>query len=84
MNEPSLFALLMNRVTPPTRSGASSLMFITMSVASTIAAPVAGRAISHLGYTACLAIAALVAACAAFLFFRLPNFASDLHKTNNS
>jgi predicted MFS family arabinose efflux permease len=83
MNEPSLFALLMNRVSEVQRSGASSLMFITMSIAGTVAAAVAGGAIVRLGYSTCLFVAAIIAVIAALLFSRVPDLASGLHNDNN-
>lgn len=78
MGEPSLFALLMNRVGEHERSGASTLMLIAMSIASTLAAAVAGRFIAGLGYRIPLTVAAVIAGLAAGLFFILPNFTFHL------
>ncbi len=68
MSEPGLFATLMNRVAPGERSGASALMFLTTSIAGSLAALVSGAAISRVGYAAVLGVAAVVAAAAALLF----------------
>ena len=83
MNEPSLFALLMNRVQEQQRSGASSLMFIAMSLAGCLAAVAAGPVIKNMGYSTCLLVAALIGCIAAVLFSRLPDFASRLQNHNN-
>ena len=74
MNEPSLFGLLMNRVSERQRTGASSIMFLAMSIAGTIAAPIAGHGIARYGYPVCLVIAAIIAVLAALLFRRLTVF----------
>ncbi len=89
MNEPSLFGLLMNNAEEGQRTGASSLMFLTMSVAGTLAAAIAGRAITRLGYPICLAVAAIVATIAALVFRSLlkvgnEHLAAPLHNYNNT
>jgi predicted MFS family arabinose efflux permease len=78
MNEPSLFGMLMNGVRDTQRTGASSLMLITMSVASTVAAALAGRAITRFDYPVCLLTAALLAGAAAILFACLPRPSSEI------
>ncbi len=83
MGEPSLFALLMNRVRDEERSGASTLMLVAMSVASTIAATIAGRIITGFGYEFPLTAAAVIAALAAGLFLALPEFTFPLRFHDN-
>lgn len=83
MGEPSLFALLMNRVTEQERAGASTVMLITMSVAGTAAAALAGIAISRFGYLPSLSIAAILAAIAAVMFNSFPDLAFGLQESNN-
>ena len=88
MNEPSLFGLLMNRVGETQRTGASSLMFLTMSLAGVLAAAITGKAITRFDYPVCLLSAALIAALATLLFSLLPqrkpeHFAPALHNPNN-
>lgn len=71
MSEPGLFNMLMNRVAPGERSGASALYFLVTSIAGSVAAFAAGAAISRFGYPATLMTSGLVAAVAALLFGRL-------------
>lgn len=72
MSEPGIYSGLMNRVTPNQRSGASALNFLAIFVAQALAASVAGVVIARFGYTPMLATAAIVAAIASLLFWRLP------------
>ncbi len=71
MSEPSLFSMLMNRVPPGERSGASALNFLTISVAGSLSALVSGAAISRFGYSPVLSTAAALAMTAAALFWTL-------------
>lgn len=71
MSEPALFSMLMNRVHPGERSGASALNFLTISMAGSLSALISGAAISRFGYSAVLAIAAALAMIAAALFLTL-------------
>ena len=71
MSEPGLFQMLMGRVKPDERSGASALYFLVTSVAASVAALAGGAAISRFGYAPMLIAAALVAMLAAMLFRRL-------------
>jgi len=68
MSEPGMFTLLMNRVGPSERSGASALNLLVISLASAIAAPLAGTSFAHYGYPAVLAVTAGVTLAAAFAF----------------
>jgi predicted MFS family arabinose efflux permease len=68
MSEPGLFHLLMNRVAPGERSGASALYFLVTSLAGGLAAFAGGAAISRFGYSPVLVASGCVAMAAAFLF----------------
>jgi predicted MFS family arabinose efflux permease len=68
MSEPGLFSLLMSRVAPGERSGASALFFLVTSLAGSIAATVGGSGVVRFGYPAVLVAAASLVAAAAFLF----------------
>lgn len=72
MSEPGIYSGLMNSVTPEQRSGASALNFLAIFLAQALAASVAGIVIARFGYTPMLAIAAIIAAIASLLFWRLP------------
>jgi predicted MFS family arabinose efflux permease len=69
MTEPCLFTLLMDRVAPAERGGASALNFLATSLAGTLAAIAAGAAIPRFGYSFVLAGAAILAFVAAALMF---------------
>jgi MFS family permease len=69
MTEPCLFTLLMDRVTPAERSGASALNFLATSLAGTLSAIAAGAAIPRFGYSFVLGTAAILAFVAAVLMF---------------
>jgi predicted MFS family arabinose efflux permease len=68
MSTPGLFSMLMSRVAPGERSGASGLYFLVTSLAGSASALVAGVAISRFGYPSVLIASACTAALAAFLF----------------
>jgi hypothetical protein len=68
MSEPGLFNLLMNRVAPGERSGASALYFLVASLAGSLAAFAGGAAISRFGYPPVLLASGSAAMAAAFLF----------------
>jgi MFS family permease len=87
--EPSLFAWIMNRVSPTERTRTSGLLFMTMSIAGVLAAAVSGRFIVQSGYSPVLLTAACLAVLAA-LFFRWASrqnqgqpLADVLHERNN-
>jgi predicted MFS family arabinose efflux permease len=69
MTEPCLFTLLMDRVTPSERGGASALNFLATSLAGALSAMAAGVALPRFGYSPVLAVAALLAFAAAALMF---------------
>jgi MFS family permease len=72
MSEPGIYSSLMNRVLPEQRSGASALNFLVMFAGQALAATVAGWVVAHYGYPPMLAGASVLAAAAAWLFWRLP------------
>jgi MFS family permease len=69
MTEPCLFTLLMDRVAPAERSGASALNFLATSLAGTLSAIAAGAALPRFGYSFVLGAAAILALVAAILMF---------------
>ncbi len=71
MSEPCLFNMLMTRVSPAERSGASALNFLVISIAGSLSALISGAAILRFGYPAVLCTAALLAITAASLFWTL-------------
>jgi predicted MFS family arabinose efflux permease len=71
MGEPGLYSLLMNRVPRTEHSGASSLNHLAMFSAQAVAATIAGAAVTRVGYSAVMLAAALMAALAALLLWRL-------------
>lgn len=71
MSEPGMFSLLMDRVAPSERAGASSLMLLAISLPGAIAASLAGASFVHYGYPAVLGVTAGVALAAALLFLLL-------------
>ncbi len=70
MTEPGILLFLMNRVAPEERTGASSLNFLVINIASALAAAVAGASFTKFGYPLVLTVASIVGLAAAF-FFRL-------------
>lgn len=71
MCEPGMFSLLMNRVKPEERAGASALNSLAMFGAQALAAAGAGWAFLHFGFPATLSAAAGLALLSAWLFRRL-------------
>jgi predicted MFS family arabinose efflux permease len=68
MSEPGLFHLLMSRVAPAERSGASALYFLVISLTGSLSALAGGAAIARFGYPPVLVASSLLAMTAAFLF----------------
>jgi predicted MFS family arabinose efflux permease len=68
MNEPGMYSLLMNHVTPSEQTGASAMNFLVINVAQAIAAAVAGVSFVRFGYPVVLSVTAIVGLTAAFLF----------------
>jgi MFS family permease len=81
MGEPGMFSLLMDRVAPSERAGASALILLAMSLPHAIEAPLAGASFVRYGYPAVLGVTAGVAFVAALLFLQLlgerPQTATD-------
>jgi hypothetical protein len=71
MNEPAVLNILMSRVTPEERGGASALYFVMTSVCGSLSAYAGGAAISRAGYPPVLVASGLIAIFSAFLFFAL-------------
>jgi predicted MFS family arabinose efflux permease len=69
MASPCLFTLLMDRVMPSERGGASALNFFATSLAGALSAMAAGAVLPRFGYSPVLAVAALLAFIAAALMF---------------
>jgi MFS family permease len=70
MTEPGILLLLMNRIPPEERTGASALTFLVINIASAVAAALAGISFTKFGYPLVLTVASIVGLGAAF-FFRL-------------
>ncbi|MBV8515168.1 MAG: MFS transporter, partial [Acidobacteria bacterium] len=68
MTEPGMMLLLMNRVAPNERTGASALNFLVINIAGAIATAVAGAAFSRFGYPLVLIVTSIGALMAAFAF----------------
>jgi MFS family permease len=71
MNEPGIFTLLMDRVSPEERTGASALMFLVISLSQSAAGSLAGAGFVRFGYPAVMFAIAGVAVAAALVFGRL-------------
>jgi predicted MFS family arabinose efflux permease len=65
MSEPGMYSLLMERVKPQERSGASALNFLVIFGGQALAASIAGLAVRRFGYPLVLAAAAITAMLAA-------------------
>ncbi len=72
MSEPGTASLLMNQVDPARRGGASALFFLVTFLAQALAAAAAGAIVTRYGYPPMLAVASVLGAAAAWLFWRLP------------
>jgi predicted MFS family arabinose efflux permease len=68
MSEPGLFSMLMERVRPGERSGASALYFLVTSLMGSLSALAAGSAITRFGYPSVLIASAALGTVAALLF----------------
>ena len=68
MSEPGVLSMLMSRVIPSERSGASAMWFFIYSAGGGLAALMAGTAIPRFGYPATLVAAALMTLLSALLF----------------
>lgn len=72
MSEPGIYSSLMSRVLPERRSGASALNFLVIFAGQALAASAAGVIVARAGYRPMLVAASILAAVAAWLFWRLP------------
>jgi MFS family permease len=68
MTEPGMMLLLMNRVAPEERTGASALSFLVMNIAGAVATAIAGASFSKFGYPFVLMVVSIVGLVAAFIF----------------
>jgi MFS family permease len=68
MSEPGMYTLLMNRVSPSERSGASAMNALVISLTQAVAAAVAGASLVKFGYPVVQAAAAVIALGAALAF----------------
>jgi MFS family permease len=68
MTEPGMMLLLMNRVAPEERTGASALSFLVMNIAGAFATALAGASFSKYGYPFVLMVVSIVGLVAAFIF----------------
>jgi len=73
MNEPGLYSLLMNNVSPEERGGAAASNTFIIAISQAVAAAIAGEAFSHFGYPLALRGIGLLALLAAALFWALRN-----------
>jgi predicted MFS family arabinose efflux permease len=72
MSEPGMYALLMDRVAPEARGGASALNALVNFAVQALMAAAAGTAFARFGYPPVLTAAAGIALAAALLFRALP------------
>jgi hypothetical protein len=71
MNEPGIYSLLMDRIPPGERSGASASTFFVSNACQAMASAAMGVAIVRFGYSAALLGIAGLAVAATLLFARL-------------
>jgi predicted MFS family arabinose efflux permease len=76
MSEPGMYTLLMNKMEPSERNGASALTFLVMSLSQSFAAAAAGASFTRFGYPAVLTVTAVVALAAAAVSWLLLGNAS--------
>jgi MFS family permease len=68
MDEPAMESLLMTKVEPHERSGATALMYMVIFAAGAVTAPLAGKGLTHFGYPAIISAAAFLLVLGALLF----------------
>jgi len=71
MSEPALYGLLMNRLPPSDRAGASALNFLAVNGSQAIAMVLAGVALLRFGYPVVITVTAAISVTAALLFWLL-------------
>lgn len=68
MDEPAMESLLMTKVEPHERSGATALMYMVIFASGAVTAPVAGYGLTRFGYPAVISTAAFLLVLGALLF----------------
>ena len=68
MDEPAMESLLMTKVEPHERSGATALMYMVIFASGAVTAPVAGIGLTRFGYPAIISAAAFLLVLGALLF----------------
>lgn len=68
MDEPAMESLLMTKVEPHERSGATALMYMVIFASGAVTAPVAGLGLTRFGYPAIISAAAFLLVLGALLF----------------
>jgi MFS family permease len=68
MDEPAMESLLMTKVQPHERSGASAMMYMVIFASGAVAAPVAGAGIASFGYPPVIVVASFLLLLGALLF----------------
>jgi predicted MFS family arabinose efflux permease len=68
MDEPAMESLLMTKVEPHERSGATALMYMVIFASGAVTAPLAGSGLTHFGYPAIISAAAFLLVLGALLF----------------
>lgn len=68
MDEPAMESLLMTKVEPHERSGATALMYMIIFASGAVTAPVAGLGITRFGYAATISAAGFLLVLGALLF----------------
>lgn len=68
MDEPAMESLLMTKVEPHERSGATALMYMVIFASGAVTAPVAGKGLTRFGYPAIISAAAFLLILGALLF----------------
>ena len=71
MDDPGIYTLLMNKVSPGERSAASALQLLVAFGSNALAVSIAGSVITRYGYPTMLTGAALAGLAASALFWRL-------------
>jgi MFS family permease len=68
MDEPAMESLLMTKVEPHERSGATAMMYMVIFASGAVVAPGAGYGLTHFGYPVIIAAAAFLLVLGALLF----------------
>jgi MFS family permease len=85
MDEPAMESLLMTKVEPHERSGATALMYMVIFASGAVAAPLAGKGLTRFGYPVVVSAAAFLLILGALLFgFLLRGSVNDTASKVNS